>query len=116
MGPGCSAVKAVEPLSSDILDGRKRAQDAALRGPGAQGDDTGGVVAHPHRLGSVGEEVQQPVTQGGVEAKGAQFAHQKLQDDGVEHQAEVQKQHSHMCVPPFWRQCGPLPVSGSTSS
>ena len=28
-------------------------QDAALRGAGAQGDDIGGVVAHPHRLWSV---------------------------------------------------------------
>ena len=37
------------------------AQDAALGGAGAQGDDTGGVVAHSSRLGSIGEEVQQPV-------------------------------------------------------
>ena len=68
-------------------------QDAVLRGAGAQGEDTVGVVAYPHRLVSVGEEVRQPVTQGSAEAKGGQFAHQMLRDDGIECQAEVQKQH-----------------------
>ena len=51
------------------------------------------------RLASVREEVKQPVTQGGAEAKGGQFAHWMLRDDSVECRAQVQKQHSHMCVP-----------------
>ena len=47
---------------------QQQTQDAALRGAGAPSDDIGGIVAHPHRLRSVGEEVKQTVTQGGVEA------------------------------------------------
>lgn len=59
----------------------KQAQDASLRGAGAQSDDGGVVVSYLHRLGPVREEVQEPVTNGGTETQGCQFAYQVLRDD-----------------------------------
>ena len=58
--------------------------DSALRGAVAQEDDTGRADTHPHRLGSVSEEVQQPVTEWDAEDKGGQFTLQTLRHDGVE--------------------------------
>lgn len=46
-------------------------QYAALRGPSAQGDDTGDIVAHSHGLRSVGKEVKEPVTEGVLKPSGA---------------------------------------------
>lgn len=58
-------------------------QDAALRRASAEGDDAGGLVPQPHSLRSIGQEVQQPVVQGGAKAKGNQFAYKMLGDDDV---------------------------------
>jgi len=38
----------------------------ALRGSGAQGQCRGGEAAHSHHLGSAHQEVQDPVSKGGV--------------------------------------------------
>lgn len=43
---------------------------------------------------------RQPVTQAGAETKGGQFMYQILWDDSVEHGAEIQEQHPHVCFSP----------------
>ena len=56
------------------------------------------IVAHPHRLGSVSEEIKQPVTQGVAETEGAQFVDKMLWDDSIVLRAEVQ---NNICTSVF---------------
>ncbi len=48
---------------------QERAEHAALRGTGVESQGGGCGAAYPYNLGSVCQEVQDPITEGGVEPK-----------------------------------------------
>jgi len=54
------------------------------------------VSAHPDDLGPSDQEVQDPGTQGGVQAQHNYLASQSAGNYGVESRAKVSKQHSHI--------------------
>ncbi len=52
----------------------QQSQDTVLRGASAQSGDRGGFLSHMHELRPVGQEVENPVAEGGAETQGCQFA------------------------------------------
>ena len=65
---------------------------------GAECEGGGGVVTHSDRLWSASEEVHDPVAEGVSYSKDVELGDQSGWDDGVESGAEVNKQHSDVCV------------------
>lgn len=68
--------------------------DAALRGAGAQGDDTRDVIDNPHKLKSVKISSSQ-LHRGLLRPRGPSLLTRCW---GIECQAKIHKQHSHVIV------------------
>ena len=70
----------------------ERAEHTALWHAGVQCYSGGGEVVDPNRLWSVSEEIQCPITEGGGDAKTAEFGDQASGYESVKGGAEVNKQ------------------------
>ena len=65
------------------------AEDAALRGASVEDDGGGYGLVNPYRLGSICQEVQNPVAEWRGQSESWQFIHQCLRYDGVEGRGEI---------------------------
>jgi len=63
---------------------QERNEYAALRGSGAQGQYRGGETAHSHHLGFARQEVQDPVTKGGLQPQAPELANELGGHNSVE--------------------------------
>ncbi|KAI3372609.1 hypothetical protein L3Q82_023086 [Scortum barcoo] len=76
------------------LGEQEGAQHTALGGAGAEADGGGGDVVDPHRLRSVCQKVQNPVTQGGAQSECCEFLDQGLRYNCIKRRGEIHKEQA----------------------
>ncbi len=81
---------------------QERAEHAALRGAGVESQGGGCGGAYPHSLGSACQEVQDPITEGGVEPKVPELSDELGGHNGIECCTVVNDRHFHIPYVSLW--------------